>query len=170
MLLDPQTAKSRFHSGTLQLVRSAWRRSHIALLSKWLASLGSARTRPGIQRPGPRVVPAVEGAAIQMSKTTTTPAADSIAVDDLSAQLDLLRWVEDQLDGLKRFRADVQRAVKLRLGDVEVGTVNCVPVVSYRKALRITLSPRLVRELDPDLARRCEEISEVRTFLLLDAA
>jgi hypothetical protein len=105
-----------------------------------------------------------------MSKTTTTPAADSIAVDDLSAQLDLLRWVEDQLDGLKKFRADVQRAVKLRLGDTEIGTVNGVPVVSYRKALRITLSPRLVRESDPDLARRCEEISEVRTFLLMDTA
>jgi type VI protein secretion system component VasK len=105
-----------------------------------------------------------------MSKITTVPTADQVAVDDLSAQLELLRWVEDQLDGLKRFRADVQRAVKLRLGDVEVGTVNGVPVVTYRKALRITLSPRLVRELDPDLARRCEEISEVRTFLLLDAA
>lgn len=105
-----------------------------------------------------------------MSKTTTTPAAESIAVDDLAAQLDLLRWVEDQLDGLKKFRADVQRTVKLRLGDTEVGTVNGVPVVSYRKALRITLSPRLVRAADPELARRCEEISEVRTFLLLDAA
>ncbi|ONI87343.1 hypothetical protein ALI22I_23260 [Saccharothrix sp. ALI-22-I] len=105
-----------------------------------------------------------------MSKTTTTPAAESIAVDDLAAQLDLLRWVEDQLDGLKKFRADVQRAVKLRLGDTEVGTVNGVPVVSYRKSLRITLSPRLVREADPELARRCEEISEIRTFLLLDAA
>jgi predicted phage-related endonuclease len=105
-----------------------------------------------------------------MSKTTTTPAADQVAVDELSAQLDLLRWVEGQLDGLKRFRAEIQRAVKLRLGDAEVGTVNGVPVVTYRKALRITLSPRLVREADPELARRCEEISEVRTFLLLDAA
>ncbi|XVV05359.1 hypothetical protein ACQPW3_08185 [Actinosynnema sp. CA-248983] len=105
-----------------------------------------------------------------MSKTTTTPAADPIAVDDLAAQIDLLRWVEDQLDGLKRFRADVQRTIKLRLGDAEVGTVNGVPVVSYRKALRITLSPRRVRELNPALARECEEITEVRTFLLLDSA
>ncbi|MER5262278.1 hypothetical protein ABTZ99_09385 [Actinosynnema sp. NPDC002837] len=105
-----------------------------------------------------------------MSKTTTVPAAESIAVDDLAAQIDLLRWVEDQLDGLKKFRADVQREIKLRLGDIEVGTINGVPVVTYRKALRITLSPRLVRELNPELARRCEEISEVRTFLLLDAA
>ncbi|MFE9747584.1 hypothetical protein ACFYOT_22000 [Saccharothrix saharensis] len=105
-----------------------------------------------------------------MSKITAVPAVESIAVDDLASQLDLLRWVEDQLDGLKKFRADVQRAVKLRLGDSEVGTINGVPVVTYRKTLRITLSPRLVRELNPALARRCEEISEVRTFLLMDAA
>jgi hypothetical protein len=105
-----------------------------------------------------------------MSKTTTTPAADSIAVDDLSAQLDLLRWVEDQLGALKTFRADLHRTIKHRLGDLEVGTINGVPAVTYRKALRITLSPRLVRELHPEVARRCEEISEVRTLLLVDTA
>lgn len=105
-----------------------------------------------------------------MSKTTTTPAAESIAVDDLSAQLDLLRWVEDQLGALKKFRGELHRTIKSRLGDIEVGTVNGVPVVTYRTALRVTLSPRLVRELHPEVARKCEEISEVRTLLLVDAA
>lgn len=105
-----------------------------------------------------------------MSKTTTTPAATSVPVDDLAAQIDWLRWVEDQLDELKRVRADLHRAIKDRLGDMEVGTVNGIPAVTYRRALRVTLSPRLVRELHPEVVRRCEEISEVRTFLLVDAA
>ncbi|WP_433268212.1 hypothetical protein ACQPZF_03655 [Actinosynnema sp. CS-041913] len=104
-----------------------------------------------------------------MSKTTTTT-VDSIAVDDLASQLDLLRWVEDQLAGLKKFRAELHRTFKLRLGDIEVGTVGGVPVMTYRRALRITLSQRLVRELHPEIVRECEEIAEVRTFLLLDAA
>lgn len=105
-----------------------------------------------------------------MSKTTTTPADPAIELDDLAAHLELLRTVEDQLARLKTLRGDLQRKVKTRLGDVEVGTVNGVPVVTYRRTLRITLSQRLVKELHPQVARQCEEISEVRTFLLVDAA
>lgn len=104
-----------------------------------------------------------------MSRTTTTP-VDSIALDELAPHLELLRTVEDQLARLKALRGDLQRKVKNRLGEVEVGTVNGVPVVTYRRTLRVTLSQKLVKELHPEIVRQCEEITEVRTFLLVDAA
>lgn len=93
-----------------------------------------------------------------MSKTTTTSTA-SVELDDLAPHIELLRTVEDQLARLKN-----------RLGENETGTVNGVPVVTYRSTLRITLSQRLVKELHPEVARQCGEITEVRTFLLVDVA
>lgn len=107
-----------------------------------------------------------------MSKITTTPIDQAHAVDDLAPQLDLLRTVDNLIDALKKVRADAQRAIKTRLAEAsaEVGTVGGVPAVTYRASLRIRLSPRLVRELHPEIVAECEEISEIRTFLLVDAA
>ncbi|GAA2657950.1 MULTISPECIES: hypothetical protein [Actinosynnema] len=107
-----------------------------------------------------------------MSKITTMPIGQTHALDDLVPQLDLLRSVDDLIDALKKVRADAQRMVKTRLSEAnaEVGTVGGVPAVTYRASLRIRLSPRLVRELHPEIVAECEEISEIRTFLLVDAA
>ncbi|MFT7836945.1 hypothetical protein Q5530_12415 [Saccharothrix sp. BKS2] len=104
-----------------------------------------------------------------MSKTTTTP-AESVELDDLTGHLELLRTIEDQLARLKRLRGDLQNTLKRRLGDIEVGTVNGVPMVTYRATLRIGLSQTLLKERYPQIVRECEEITSVRTFLLVDAA
>lgn len=102
--------------------------------------------------------------------TTGTPIVDSIALDDLSHDIELLRIVEDELARLNSLKSTLRGMLKNRLGDVETGTVNGLPVLTWKLTYRVALIPKLVKQLHPEIVHDCEDILPVRTFLLLDTA
>ncbi|WNV82241.1 hypothetical protein [Umezawaea sp. Da 62-37] len=100
--------------------------------------------------------------------TTATPTT-AVALDDLSDSVELLHLVDAQLDALKSVKTVLQRKIKSRLGLAEVGLVAGRPAVTWRRTLRVALSQKLIKALHPEVLADCEEITEVRTFLLTEA-
>lgn len=105
----------------------------------------------------------------QSSAAPTDVRPDVIELDDLSEHLEILRQVQSRLGQLGELRSDLQRKIKARLGDVEIGTVGGLPAVTWKRTLRVALSQKLLKAQYPEVLHDCEEISEIRTFLLVDA-
>ncbi|TWP47407.1 hypothetical protein FKR81_32350 [Lentzea tibetensis] len=101
---------------------------------------------------------------------STTAVADSISLDDLAYNVELLRIVEDQIGRLTALKNTLRSTLKVRLGEHEIGTVNGVPVVSYTTELRVITVVKTLKERYPEQARECEDIIPVRKFRVLDAA
>ncbi len=114
--------------------------------------------------------PAVEEAALVMPSarvsepTNTTPAVE---IDDLADHLHLLRQVVTKINRLTNLRSDLTQRIKAALDDDEIGTIDGIPVVSFKRELRVALSQKLLKERHPEVIPECEEITEVRRFLLL---
>ncbi|WP_285641703.1 hypothetical protein [Lentzea sp. NBRC 102530] len=92
------------------------------------------------------------------------------ALDELAAELVLLRQVDEQLSKLKSLRTKLQGKVKAALGKTEVGTVAGVPVVSYKHVTSIALDQSILKKNFPDVAEQCLDITETRRFVLLKAS
>ncbi|GLY51323.1 hypothetical protein Lesp01_49790 [Lentzea sp. NBRC 102530] len=111
-----------------------------------------------------------------MSKShTATPVPSELdgstaALDELAAELVLLRQVDEQLSKLKSLRTKLQGKVKAALGKTEVGTVAGVPVVSYKHVTSIALDQSILKKNFPDVAEQCLDITETRRFVLLKAS
>ncbi len=101
---------------------------------------------------------------------TTLSAADSVALDDLAHDVELLRIIEESIKSQSKLKEELRSRLKERLGDQVTGTVNGLAVVEYTNDSRVFTSPKLVQERFPDVARMCEDITPVRKFKLLPAA
>ena len=101
---------------------------------------------------------------------TTTTSTNAVSLDDLSDSVELLHLLEAQLDALQSAKAVLQRKIKSRLGLAEVGLIAGRPAVTWRRTLRVALSQKLIKALHPEVLADCEEITEVRRFLLTEAA
>lgn len=96
------------------------------------------------------------------------PGADTAALDDLAAKLALLRQTGEKIAKYTKLQADLQRAIKARLGDAEVGTIAGRPVVTWKRTLRVAVSQKLLKEHYPEVVSEVSDIREVRTFKVLD--
>jgi predicted phage-related endonuclease len=79
-----------------------------------------------------------------------------------------LRELRAEADRLNDRRKVLEGRIKDALGDGEVGTVRGVPVVTYRKSIRSSLSATMVKKKYPEIVSECTEMREVRTLLLVD--
>lgn len=102
--------------------------------------------------------------------STILSAADSVALDDLAHDVELLRIIEDQIGRLGSLKKTLRGAIKARLGGHEFGTVNGVPVVHSWTDSRIIVVIDWLRERYPEQAQDCEDIRPVQKFELLPAA
>lgn len=152
-----------------------------ALLSRWLALLPhvpDARWFAASWHDCPHRIRrfrcAVREAAVLMSVTALAvphpddPGADTAALDDLAAKLALLRQTGEKIAKYTKLQADLQRAIKARLGDAEVGTIAGRPVVTWKRTLRVAVSQKLLKEHYPEVVSEVSDIREVRTFKVLD--
>jgi hypothetical protein len=73
-----------------------------------------------------------------------------------------------EIDRLAEKANDHKRAIKAAMGEAEEATVGGVKVVTYKTAIRTSLSATLVKKGYPDVAAECTVMSEVRTFKLVD--
>ncbi|SES49133.1 hypothetical protein SAMN04487818_12440 [Actinokineospora terrae] len=97
----------------------------------------------------------------------TDPVPGSVVLDDLEIVLEYLRRVKQRQRYYTELRESLELVIKDRLGETEVGTLRGVPVATFKKSLRISVSIARLRALHPDVAKACEDIAEVRTFVLL---
>jgi predicted phage-related endonuclease len=91
-----------------------------------------------------------------------------IPVDELSEHIELLRQVARKIEGLTSLRTELQSKIKNKLGDAETGTVAGRPVVTWKRTLRVAVSQKLLKERFPEIVSDVSDITEVRTFKVLD--
>jgi predicted phage-related endonuclease len=93
---------------------------------------------------------------------------DNTALDDLAAKVALLRQTNQKIAKYAKVQAELQHAIKARLGDMEVGTIAGRPVVTWKRTLRVAVSQKLLKQRYPEIASEVCDITEVRTFKVLD--
>jgi predicted phage-related endonuclease len=93
--------------------------------------------------------------------------SDAAALDDMTEIVARLRRTNDKIAGLTKLQADLQRTIKARLGEVEIGTIAGRPVVTWKRTLRVAVSQKLLKERYPQIVRNVSDITEVRTFKVL---
>ncbi|CRK55461.1 hypothetical protein [Alloactinosynnema sp. L-07] len=100
--------------------------------------------------------------------TDATSTSDAVALDAIAEQIALLRKTGEKIAKFTKIQSELQRAVKARLGAVEVGTIDGRPVVTWKTTLRVAVSQKILKERYPDLVGEVSDITEVRTFKVLD--
>jgi predicted phage-related endonuclease len=91
-----------------------------------------------------------------------------VALDELAEHVDMLRQLTRKIEGLTELRAELQRKIKHKLGDAEIGTLRGRPAVTWKRTLRVAVSQKLVKRLYPEIVGEVCDITEVRTFKVLD--
>ncbi|PPK63495.1 hypothetical protein V5P93_000451 [Actinokineospora auranticolor] len=95
-------------------------------------------------------------------------AALLVSLDQVADEFAQLERLVPRLDKLAARQRSLQRVIKAVMGDGEIGTVSGVPVVSWRKTLRVGVSQKLLKEKYPHIVPEVLDIAEVRRFLVLD--
>jgi predicted phage-related endonuclease len=91
-----------------------------------------------------------------------------INLDELRAQVELLRWAKERKAELKVIEDNARDAVEAALGDHDVGSLDGEPVVMWRFTKRTALDQKLLKELFPDVFEECKRTTEVRRFEVLE--
>lgn len=91
-----------------------------------------------------------------------------VRLDGLGPELAALREATAKHKHYKRLREKLERDFKNRLGDATAGTIDGVPVITWRATVRESVSLSVLEERYPAIAAVCREAKPVRTFLLLD--
>ncbi len=105
--------------------------------------------------------------AVSVSAAPTNPSGE-VALDTLIEHVELLRQVTHKIEGLTELRTELQNKIKNKLADAEVGTIAGHPVVTWKRTLRVAVSQKLLKELHPEIVDEVSDITEVRTFRVLD--
>lgn len=92
-----------------------------------------------------------------------------IALDRTAqAALRRLRTLREERDALSDKIKTEEGKIRAAMGDAEEATVRGVVVVTWKKAIRQSLSQTLLKKGYPEIAAECMVQSEVRTFKVLD--
>jgi predicted phage-related endonuclease len=103
--------------------------------------------------------------------TTRKAAARSrlVGLDDLADVVGKLRKVRQRQDKLALERVELEHALKAQLGEAEQGTIAGVVVVVWKHYMKSAVSLPKLRQLYPDAAASCTEVSEFRTFKVVES-
>lgn len=91
-----------------------------------------------------------------------------VDLDNLRAQLELLRFVKDKRAELKQIEETAKDAIQAELGDNDEGTLDGHVVVTWKTHKRKALNQKLLREMYPDIYESCKDTTEVRRFEVVD--
>lgn len=105
--------------------------------------------------------------SVPVSSVPAEPEGE-IALDELAEHVEMLRQVARKIDGLTELRGELQRKIKHKLGDAETGTIAGRAVVTWKRTLRVAVSQKLLKKLYPEVVAEVSDITEVRTFKVLD--
>lgn len=89
-------------------------------------------------------------------------------LDNLRAQIAILRHVKAKRLELSELEANARAAVEEALGEDEEGTLDGVTVIRWSRQKRTSLNQKLLKELHPEIAAECMDTVEVRRMLIID--
>jgi predicted phage-related endonuclease len=91
-----------------------------------------------------------------------------VNLDDLRAQIELLRFVKDKKAELKEIEQTARAAIEAELGDCDEGTLDGHVVVTWKSHKRNALDQKLLQTMYPEVYENCKRVSEVRRFEIVD--
>lgn len=91
-----------------------------------------------------------------------------VNLDELRAQLEILRFIKDKRAELKQLEETAREAIELALGDNDEGTLDGHVVVTWKTHKRKALNQKLLRDTYPDVYENCKDTTEVRRFEVVD--
>lgn len=91
---------------------------------------------------------------------------DPVNLDDLAGHIETIRQIKAKQDELAAVRAELEQAVKDRLGNAESGTISGQPVVCWKHGKRTALSQKILKDLHPLVYAECCETTVTRRFEL----
>lgn len=91
-----------------------------------------------------------------------------VDLENLRAQLELLRFVKERKAELKELEDTARAAIEAELGDADEGTLDGHVVVTWKSYKRNALDQKLLRSSYPEIYESCKRTSEVRRFELRD--
>lgn len=94
----------------------------------------------------------------------TTP----VELDELSALLDRLRWIDEQVKKLAAEADELKAAIQDVLGDREVGAVGGRTAVTWFHHLRHTFDQKRFHAENPDVWERYLRVTPYRAFRVED--
>ena len=89
-------------------------------------------------------------------------------LDELRAQVELLRWCKEKKAEIKEVETAARAAVEAALGDDDTGTMDGHPVITWKFHKRTALDQGFLKQAYPDLYETCKRTTEVRRFEVLD--
>lgn len=89
-------------------------------------------------------------------------------LDELRAQVELLRYVKEKKAELKVIEENARAAIEAALGDHDEGSLDGEPVIRWRFHKRTALDQKLLKEVFPDVFEECRRTTEVRRFELVE--
>lgn len=89
-------------------------------------------------------------------------------LDELRAQIEILRYCRSKKAELKALEDNARAAVEEALGDADEGTVDGEPAVTWRFHKRTALDQRVLKQSFRDVYDVCLRTSEVRRFEIVD--
>lgn len=91
-----------------------------------------------------------------------------VNLDNLRAQLELLRFVKDKRAELKQLEENARAAIEAELGDSDEGTLDDHVVVTWKSYKRNALDQKMLRDAYPEIYEACKRVTEVRRFEIVD--
>lgn len=91
-----------------------------------------------------------------------------VNLDQLRAQLEILRFIKDKRAELKQLEETARDAVEAALGDNDEGTLDGHVAVTWKTHKRKALNQKLLREAYPEIYESCKDTTEVRRFEVVD--
>lgn len=91
-----------------------------------------------------------------------------VNLDDLRAQVELLRFVKTRKVELKEIEDRAREAIQAELRDCDEGTLDGHVVVTWKSHKRHALDQKLLREAYPEVYEGCKRATEVRRFEIVD--
>ena len=91
---------------------------------------------------------------------------DTVPIDNLKAQLAILRHCKEKRAELADMEANARAAIETALGEAENGTIDGHIAVTYKTVKRTAIDQKLLKQRHPDIAAECLTVSESRRFEL----
>ena len=88
----------------------------------------------------------------------------TVNLNDLRAQVEILRWVKAREKELADMKATARDAVEAALGDNEAGTIDGERAVTWRTQKVRRLNQKALKEHEPEIAENYTEVNEQRRF------
>lgn len=93
----------------------------------------------------------------------------NVNLDDVRGQVEVLKWCGERLSEIKELQKNARAAIEEALGENEIGELDGETVVTWASHKKRQLNQAAMKEAHPEIVEEFTQLSEVRTFKVVDA-